>query len=100
MNWIDFIIGFLLANAFPHLIFGLTKTHFLGMFGFSPKGNISYAVLQLLLCIGIYCYQYGYQELLENGFLIGGITVLVLYFLFGKMLVQFYGTKEKSANDK
>ena len=36
MNLIDFIIGALIANAIPHLIFGLTKTHFLGLFGYSP----------------------------------------------------------------
>ena len=95
MSLIDFIIGALLANAFPHLVFGLTKTHFLGMFGYSPKGNIIYAIFQFILCIAIYNYKYGYQELLENGYLIGGITVLVLYFIFGKLLVMFYGAKEK-----
>ncbi|MBC8754840.1 hypothetical protein H2O64_09175 [Kordia sp. YSTF-M3] len=96
MNLIDFIIGALLANAMPHLIFGLTKTHFLGMFGYSPKGNIMYAVLQFVLCIILYCYTYGYEGLLENGYLVGGITVLVLYFVFGKLVIQFYGKQEKN----
>jgi len=95
MNLIDFIIGALLANAIPHLIFGLTKTHFLGMFGYSPKGNISYAILQFVLVIVLFCYTYGYTVLLENGFVIGGITVLVLYFIFGKLLVNYYGKQEK-----
>lgn len=95
MNLIDFIIGGLLVNAMPHLVFGLTKTHFLGMFGYSPKGNILYAILQFVLCIGLFCVKYGYKELLENGFLIGGITVLVLYFVFGKFLVLFYGRQKK-----
>lgn len=94
MNITNFLIGALLANAIPHLIFGLTKTHFLGMFGYSPKGNITYAVLQFILCIGLFCYNYGYKSLLENGFLIGGLTVLILYFIFGKVLVKFYGKKE------
>ncbi len=40
MNIVDFIIGALLMNAMPHLIFGLTKTYFLGLFGYRPKGNI------------------------------------------------------------
>ncbi|WP_046757624.1 hypothetical protein [Kordia jejudonensis] len=95
MHLIDFIIGGLIANAIPHLIFGLTKTHFLGMFGYSPKGNITYAVVQFVVAIGIFCYNYHYTELLENGYLVGTITVLILYFIFGKILVKFYGKKEK-----
>ncbi|WP_290701960.1 hypothetical protein [Lacinutrix sp.] len=94
MNLIDFIIGGLLANAMPHLIFGLTKTHFLGMFGYSPKGNIMYAVVQFVLCIILFCLNYEYKELMENGYLVGAITVLVLYFIFGKFLVKSYGKKE------
>ncbi|WP_055448926.1 hypothetical protein [Lacinutrix mariniflava] len=94
MNLIDFIIGGLLANAMPHLIFGLTKTHFLGLFGYSPKGNIMYAIVQFILCIILFCLNYGYKELMENGYLVGAITVLVLYFIFGKFLVTFYGKKE------
>jgi len=97
MNIVDFIIGALLVNAMPHLIFGLTKTHFLGLFGYSPKGNIMYAVLQFLLCCLLFCFNYGYNELLNNGYLIGGITVLCLYFIFGKFLVKFYG-KQQSKN--
>ena len=99
MTFTDFIIGALAANAMPHLIFGLTKTHFLGMFGYSPKGNITYAVLQFVICIGLYCYTYGYNILLDNGFLVGALTVLLLYFVFGKLLVQFYGKQEKTTTN-
>ncbi|MGH1384755.1 hypothetical protein [Kordia sp.] len=95
MNLIDFIIGALIANAIPHLIFGLTNTHFLGMFGYSAKGNILYAVLQFIIAVALYSYYYGYATLLENGFVLGGITVLVLYFIFGKVLVAYYGKQEK-----
>ncbi|WP_420574336.1 hypothetical protein [Kordia sp.] len=97
MNLIDFIIGVLIANAIPHLVFGLTKTHFLGMFGYSPKGNIAYAVVQFLVAIALVCYSYGYMTFLENGFVTGGITVLILYFIFGKILVRYYGKQEKSS---
>ena len=100
MTLLDFIIGALLANAMPHLIFGLTKTHFLGMFGYSPKGNIIYASLQFVLCIFLFCYNYGYTALVENGYLVGGITVLVLYFIFGKLLVQFYGKQESATKQQ
>ena len=94
MSIIDFFIGALLINAMPHLIFGLTKTHFLGLFGYSPKGNIIYATLQFIVCIFLYLFKYGGIELLENGFLMGSITVLSLYFIFGKLLVKFYGKKK------
>ncbi|WP_034057247.1 hypothetical protein [Lacinutrix jangbogonensis] len=94
MTLIDFIIGALLANAMPHLIFGLTKTHFLGMFGYSPKANILYAIIQFILCIILFYLNYGYKDLMENGYLIGGITVLGLYFIFGRFLVKFYGKKK------
>ena len=91
---IDFFIGALLANAMPHLIFGLTKTHFLGLFGYSPKGNITYAMIQFLLCGLLFFLNYGYQELMNNGYLLGSITVLCLYFIFGKFLVKFYGKQK------
>jgi len=94
MNILDFIIGALLANAMPHLIFGLTKTHFLGLFGYSPKGNITYAVLQFFICTVLFFINYGYSELLNNGYLIGGLTVLCLYFIFGKLLVKFYDAQQ------
>ncbi len=90
MNIIDFFIGVLIVNAMPHLIFGLTNTHFLGLFGYSPKGNISYAILQFIICLVLLYFNYTQKELLNNGYLIGGVTVLCLYFIFGKMLVKFY----------
>ena len=93
MTLLDFLIGALLANAMPHLIFGLTKTHFLGMFGYSSKGNIIYAIVQLILCLALFLFNYGYKELTDNGYLLGGITVLILYFIFGKFLVKFYGKR-------
>lgn len=98
MNIVDFIIGALLVNAMPHLIFGLTKTHFLGLFGYSSKGNITYAILQFLLCFILFHFNYGYKELFNNGFLIGGITVLSLYFIFGKIVVKFYGKQKNKLN--
>ena len=96
MTIIDFIIGGLFANAMPHLIFGQTKTHFLGQFGYSPKGNIAYALIQFVLGLSLYFYNYGFETLLQNGFLIGGLSVLIAYFVLGKFLVGFYGAKGNS----
>jgi len=95
MQIIEFFIGALLVNAMPHLIFGLTKTHFLGLFGYSPKGNIGYAILQFIIALVLIFVNYSYTELFKNGYLIGGITVLFLYLVFGKFLVKFYGDKAK-----
>ena len=96
MNIIDFFIGAFLVNAMPHLIFGLTKTHFLGLFGYSPTGNIMYAIVQFFLCFLLFYINYGFEELFNNGYLLGGITVLSLYFIFGKFLVKFYGRQNPS----
>ncbi|WP_375238498.1 hypothetical protein [Aurantibacter sp.] len=99
MNLIDFFIGALLVNAMPHLIFGLTKTYFLGLFGYSPKGNIAYAVLQFIICLVLFHFNYGLDLLIENGFLIGGLIVLVLYFILGKVMVVFYGKQDQSVKN-
>lgn len=94
MKMIDFIIGVLLFNAIPHLVFAQTKSHFLGLFGYSPRGNKLYALLQLILSISLYIYEYGVDNLIENGFFIGGLTVLILYFIFGDFMVRFYEAKK------
>lgn len=93
MTLIDFIIGALFANAMPHLVLGLTRTHFLGLFGYSPKGNILYAVLQFIIGLSLYSYYYKIQTILENGFLIGALCVLLAYFILGKFMVSFYEKK-------
>lgn len=90
MNIIDFFIGALLMNAMPHLVMGLTKTHFLGLFGYSPKGNIAYGLLQLITVVGLYSYNYHLESIIHNGFLAGGLTVLVLFFIFGKFMINFF----------
>jgi len=93
MNITDFIIGALIANAIPHLIFGQTKTKFLGLFGFSPKGNIYYALIQLVVSIGLALWVYGYEKLLQNGFFIGGLFILITYLVLGKILLKFFNKK-------
>jgi hypothetical protein len=90
MNILDFIIGALLANAMPHFIFGITNTKFLGLFGFGARGNILYAVLQFALCIVLYSLNYSLESLIANGFLLGGMAVMVLFFIFGKRLLNYF----------
>ncbi len=79
-----------MANAMPHFIFGLTKTKFLGMFGYSPKGNIIYSVLQFLVCIVLVLYTYGSKPFFENGILIGGLLVMFLFYVFGSFLLKTF----------
>ena len=100
MNLIDFIIGGLLANAMPHLIFGLTKTHFLGLFGYSPKGNVIYALVQFIFAGLLFVLNNDYKALFTNGYLIGGVSVLCLYFILGKFLIKFYGKKSDDFESK
>jgi len=77
-------------NSMPHLIFGLTKTHFLGLFGYKPQGNIIYGVLQLCIALFLFVFNYNMESLYNNGFLVGCITVLVLYIILGKTIINFY----------
>ncbi|GAA3519005.1 hypothetical protein GCM10022393_36460 [Aquimarina addita] len=88
MDIIDFLIGAFLANAMPHFIFGITKTKFLGMFGYSPKGNIIYALVQFIICVVLITLKYEFATILTNGLFIGGFMVLFLYFIFGKFLLD------------
>lgn len=90
MNLIDFFIGGLLMNAMPHFIFGITNVRYLGMFGFSSTGNIIYSFLQFILCIVLFHVNYGITHLLENGVFVGGLSVLISFFLFGKILFKIF----------
>ncbi len=90
MNIIDFLIGLFLANAMPHFILGITRTKFLGPFGFSPAGNIVYAVIQFVISVVLIHIQYGLGIIFENGILLGGILVMTMFFIFGKAVLRFY----------
>ncbi len=90
MEIIDFIIGVLLVNAMPHFIFGITNTKFLGLFGFSARGNIAYSALQFTACLILFHFKYGLSTILENGIFAGGIMVLILFYLFGKYLLTIF----------
>ena len=94
LNIVDFVIGALFMNAMPHLVIGLTKTHFLGLFGYSAKGNIAYAFIQFFCGVMLYGYNYGFQSLFQNAYLLGGLSVLLAYFLLGKFMVAFYAKKK------
>lgn len=87
---IDFIVGGLIANAMPHFIMGITETRFLGLFGFSPKGNILYALLQFVFGVSLYAFFYGFDGIINNGVFLGGAIVMLLFFLFGRSLLRIF----------
>ena len=77
MNLIDFIIGALIVNSLAHTIFGLTKTRYLGLFGYSPSRSIAYGVLQLVIVIVLILMSDKYAEILQNIVVLGGLFVLL-----------------------
>ncbi len=94
MNLVDFLIGAFIVNALAHFIFGITKTHYLGLFGYSPKGNIAYGILQFVIVIVLLLVNYSYEAILQNGFVIGGLFVLILFLLFGRFSLKLFSKKD------
>lgn len=94
MNLLDFVIGALIVNAMPHFIFGITKTRYLGLFGYSSKGNILYAVFQFVLVLILLLINYKWEDVIHNGFLMGGLSILVLFLVFGKFSLKLFRGKD------
>lgn len=90
---IDFLIGVLLVNSLPHFVLGMTKTRFLGMFGYKPIANIWYAVMQFILALVLFHIQHGIETILNNGIFLGGATTCLLFLVFGKAILKFYQKK-------
>ena len=90
MNIIDFLIGGLLANGLIHFVISLTKIRFLSLFGYSSKANLFYALLQFAIAVILLTINYNVDELLQNGILVGVISVIVAFLIFGKMFVRMY----------
>ncbi|MDX1665606.1 MAG: hypothetical protein R3350_00165 [Saprospiraceae bacterium] len=90
MNFIDFLIGFTLMSAMPHFILGVYKGRIPSLFGFGPKANIIYALVNLFASIGLFTYKYGPEEILYNGIYFGALFVLILYFLLGKTFYRYF----------
>ena len=90
---LDFFIGVLLINSLPHFVLGITKTRFLGMFGYKPIANIWYAVVQFLLALVLFHIQHGITSILENGIFLGAACTCLLFLIFGKSILKFYQKK-------
>ena len=88
--FLDFITGFLLMNSLPHFVLGITKTRFLGLFGYKPIANIWYAVTQFALALILFHFNHGIETILTNGIFLGAACTCFLVLVFGKTIMKFY----------
>jgi len=95
MMILDFLIGILLMNSLPHFVLGITKTRFLGMFGYAPTANIWYSIVQFVLALVLFHIQHGIETILTNGIFLGAACTCLLFLLFGKTILKFYQKSEK-----
>ena len=90
-SFLDFLIGFFLMNAMPHLIFGQTKTQFVSLFGFSANANLAYATFNTIAALTLFHFQYGISNLFSHGLFLGSGFILLCYNLTGKFFYnQFH----------
>lgn len=87
---VDFLIGFFLMNAMPHLVFGQTRTRFLSAFGYSPAGNVAYAFLNITVALVLFHVQYGLAELTKAGWMMGALALFVIYVVTGRYFYQMF----------
>ncbi|MCA9966700.1 MAG: hypothetical protein KC423_20765 [Anaerolineales bacterium] len=92
MNFIliDFLIGFFLMNAMPHMIYGQTKIRFLNAFGFSWQGNLAYSALNVIIALGLFHWQHGIQTIANHGTMIGALALFVIYLITGKFFYRLF----------
>lgn len=80
-------------NSLPHFVLGITKTRFLGMFGYKPAGNIWYAVVQFALAMILFHINHGIETILKNGIVLGAACTCLLFLIFGKAILNSYRKK-------
>ena len=85
---IDFLIGFFLMNAMPHMVFGFTHVRFLSAFGYTGKANTGYAAIQTVVSLGLFLWKYGFEGFTEHGIFTGALTILVIYWITGRFFYQ------------
>ncbi|MCF7826734.1 MAG: hypothetical protein K9M55_10440 [Candidatus Marinimicrobia bacterium] len=97
LNILDFLTGFLLMNAMPHLIFGIIRLRFLSLFGFSAVGNLLYALVNVVTAGAIYHYQYDITSMKQDGILVGALTMFGIFLITGRFFVGLFQPKSKPA---
>jgi hypothetical protein len=71
----------------------------LGGFGFGKKANILYGIMNLVISISLYLYNYGLDGLLANEMYLGGLFVVLCFLVGGQMLFNLWG-KEPTSESK
>lgn len=94
MNFVDFLIGLTLANAIPHFVLGIWKGRILSLFGFSSRANILYSFLNFGVSIGLFLYKYGWSGLMENGIYMGGLVVIIAFYVLGHFLYTQFNKEQ------
>ena len=87
---IDFLIGFFLMNAMPHMIYGQTKIRFLNAFGFSATGNLAYSIINIIAALILFHVQYNIQTLTSHGIMMGAIALFIIYLITGKFFYNLF----------
>ncbi len=95
MKLIDFLIGLTLMNAMPHFVLGVWKARMISAFGFGNTQNIIYGLLNFVVAMSLYIYEYGVDQILDNGIFVGALSVLVIYFITGKFWRDLFNKKMK-----
>lgn len=90
LTWIDFFIGFFLMNAMPHTLFGLIRIRFLSAFGFKPMANLAYGILNTVAALVLFHIQYGIENLLNHGIMLGACAMLFIYMLTGRFFYNLF----------
>lgn len=86
----DFLIGFFLMNAMPHLLFGQMRVRFLSLFGFGAKANLIYAMTNVSAALTLFYFRHGLANLEHFGVLVGGLAMLVIYAITGRFFVRLF----------
>lgn len=87
---IDFLIGFFLMNAMPHMLMGILNVRFLSLFGFSAGANYRYAVFNVVAAAALFQADRGLDQLGDNGIVVGAASMLAIYALTGRFFVRLF----------
>lgn len=90
LTLLDFLIGFFLMNAMPHILFGLLKIRFFSAFGFSHQGNLGYGLFNVAFALVLFHIQYGIEALTSHGIVIGAGTMLLIYLFSGRFFYNLF----------
>lgn len=86
----DFLIGVFLMNAMPHMLFAMMNIRFLTLFGFSGLANLLHALISVGLALYFYHVQYHISTLIQDGVMVGALSMLLIFLLTSRFLLGFF----------